>query len=76
MGMSTIDGTAIDQVLQAAVDTGAVPHVAAIAADADGIVYEGGAGPRIAGEALRATRAAGSSTARRRGCGRRRAQRP
>lgn len=49
MGMS-IDGSAVDKVLSAAVERGAVPHVAAIAADRDGIIYEGGAGPRIAGE--------------------------
>ena len=47
---ATLDGTAIDAVLRAAVDAGAVPHVAAIAADRDGIVYEGGAGVRVAGE--------------------------
>ena len=41
--------TSIDEVLQNAVDSGAVPNVAAIAADRDGIVYEGGAGPRAAG---------------------------
>ncbi len=29
---------------------GAVPHVAAIVADRDGVLYEGGAGIRIAGE--------------------------
>lgn len=46
----TIDGSGIDAVLQQGVDSGAVPHVAAIAADADGIFYEGGAGVRIAGE--------------------------
>ncbi|KQT93530.1 serine hydrolase [Marmoricola sp. Leaf446] len=46
----TIDGTRIDEVLQAAVARGAVPHVAAIAADADGVFYEGGAGVRVAGE--------------------------
>jgi methyl acetate hydrolase len=51
MGTSTIEGLAIDQVLQGAVDDGAVPHAAAIVADADGILYEGGAGPRIVGEA-------------------------
>ena len=45
-----IDGSAIDKVLQEAVGTGAVPHVAAIAADRDGVIYEGGAGVRIAGE--------------------------
>lgn len=47
---SVIDGSAIDKVLKDAVDAGAVPHVAAIAADRDGIIYEGGAGVRIAGE--------------------------
>jgi CubicO group peptidase (beta-lactamase class C family) len=46
----TIDGARIDAVLHEAVARGAVPHVAAIAADRDGILYEGGAGPRIAGE--------------------------
>jgi methyl acetate hydrolase len=39
----------IDQVLQDAVDRGAVPGVAAIAADRNGIIYEGAAGPRVAG---------------------------
>jgi methyl acetate hydrolase len=46
----SIDGADIDRVLQDAVDQGAVPHIAAIAADADGVFYEGGAGVRIAGE--------------------------
>ena len=41
--------TSIDEVLQNAVDSGAVPNVAAIAADRDGIIYEGAAGPRAAG---------------------------
>lgn len=35
---------AIDRVLQEAVEAGVVPHVAAIAADRDGTIYEGGAG--------------------------------
>ncbi|MCF7548093.1 serine hydrolase [Pseudonocardia sp. WMMC193] len=35
---------AIDRVLQEAVEAGVVPHVAAIAADRDGTVYEGSAG--------------------------------
>jgi CubicO group peptidase (beta-lactamase class C family) len=48
--MGPIHGSAIDIVLQQAVDAGAVPHVAAIAADRDGIVYEGGAGVRVVGE--------------------------
>ena len=42
-----IEGSRIDQVLQRAVDAGAVPHVAAIAADADGVFYEGAAGVRL-----------------------------
>ena len=44
-----IDRSAIDQVLQSAVDSGAVPNVAAIAADRDGVIYEGAAGPKVAG---------------------------
>ncbi|MDT3445069.1 serine hydrolase domain-containing protein [Pseudofrankia sp. BMG5.37] len=47
---TAIDGSAIDKVLKDAVATGVVPHVAAIAADRDGIIYEGGAGVRIVGE--------------------------
>ena len=46
-----LDAKSIDAVLAEAVESGKVPHVAAIAADRDGIVYEGGAGPRIVGEA-------------------------
>ena len=46
----TMDGQGIDAVLAAAVERGAVPHVAAIVADADGVLYEGGAGVRVAGE--------------------------
>ncbi|MCW2721699.1 serine hydrolase [Pseudonocardia sp.] len=46
---SSIDGAAIDRVLQDAVDSGAVPSVAAIAADRDGVIYEGAAGPKAAG---------------------------
>lgn len=41
---------AIDQVLTAAVDAGDVPNVAAIAADRDGLIYEGAAGPRAVGQ--------------------------
>jgi CubicO group peptidase (beta-lactamase class C family) len=41
--------TSIDGILQEAVDAGAVPNVAAIAGDREGIVYEGAAGPRVAG---------------------------
>ncbi len=40
----------IDKVLQDAVDSGAVPNVVAIAADRNGVIYEGAAGPRVAGE--------------------------
>ncbi|WP_214402394.1 serine hydrolase domain-containing protein [Pseudonocardia lacus] len=50
---SGFDGAAtaaIDEVLAGAVRTGAVPHVAAIVADRDGVLYEGGAGVRVAGE--------------------------
>jgi methyl acetate hydrolase len=39
----------IDSVLQAAVDAGDVPNVVAMAADADGPIYEGAAGPRAVG---------------------------
>ena len=40
----------IDSVLQAAVDSGVVPNVVAMAADAEGQIYAGAAGPRAAGE--------------------------
>jgi CubicO group peptidase (beta-lactamase class C family) len=46
---SAINGSAIDKLLSNAVASGAVPHVAAIAADWDGIIYEGAAGPRVTG---------------------------
>ena len=45
-----IDAAALDAVLQDAVDTGGVPHVAAVVADRDGVLYEGAAGPRAVGE--------------------------
>jgi len=45
-----ISGGAIVQVLEEAVAAGRVPHVGAVVADRDGILYEGGAGVRIAGE--------------------------
>src|SRR5580692_4459969 len=49
--MSTaFDGSAIDKILRDAVDSGAVPHVAAIAADRDGVIYQGAAGPREVGQ--------------------------
>lgn len=41
---------AIDAVLADAVASGAVPNVVAMAADRDGVIYEGGAGPRSPGE--------------------------
>jgi len=41
--------TSIDKVLQDAVDAGAVPNAVAVAADRDGVIYEGAAGPRVAG---------------------------
>jgi CubicO group peptidase (beta-lactamase class C family) len=40
---------AIDKVLQGAVDGGAVPNAVAIAADDDGVIYEGAAGPVAVG---------------------------
>jgi methyl acetate hydrolase len=48
--MGSLDGSAIDKVLRDAVSAGAVPHVAAIAADREGVIYEGGAGVRAVGE--------------------------
>ncbi|HEX4660446.1 MAG TPA: serine hydrolase domain-containing protein [Streptosporangiaceae bacterium] len=47
---AVIDGTSIDKVLRDAVESGAAPHVAAIAADRGGVIYEGSAGPRAVGE--------------------------
>jgi CubicO group peptidase (beta-lactamase class C family) len=47
--MATVSRTGIDEVLERAVADGAVPSVAAIAADRDGIIYEGAAGPRVVG---------------------------
>lgn len=46
---STIDGARIDAVLHDAVGRAAVPNVAAVAADRDGVVYRGAAGPRVPG---------------------------
>jgi methyl acetate hydrolase len=49
--MSTIiTRSRIDEVLEQAVANAAVPSVAAIAANRGGIVYEGAAGPRVAGK--------------------------
>ena len=45
-----IDGAGISKVLHEAVESGAAPHVAVIAADRDGVIYEGAAGPQVAGE--------------------------
>lgn len=45
---SSLDPTGIDRVLRDAVEAGAVPHVVGIVADADGVIYEGAAGPRVA----------------------------
>ena len=47
--MSTITSTRIDQVLHDAVESGVVPNVVAMAADRHGPIYEGAAGPRVAG---------------------------
>ncbi len=48
--MSASVHAAIDDVLEQAVASGAVPNVVAIGADREGIIYEGGAGPRVPGE--------------------------
>lgn len=45
-----LDGAALDRVLTDAVASGAVPHVAAVVADRNGVLYEGAAGPRAVGE--------------------------
>lgn len=46
----SIDRAPIDRVLKEAVEAGAVPHVAAIAADARAVFYEAGFGPRVGGQ--------------------------
>jgi methyl acetate hydrolase len=46
---AAMGGGRIDQVLEAAVSSGAVPCVVAMAADDHGVVYEGAAGPRTPG---------------------------
>jgi methyl acetate hydrolase len=48
--MSAITGTRIDHVLQDAVESGTVPNVVAMAANEDGTIYEGAAGPRAVGQ--------------------------
>jgi methyl acetate hydrolase len=47
--MNTIAETRIDHVLHDAVESGVVPNVVAMAANQDGPIYEGAAGPRVAG---------------------------
>jgi len=47
---STDTLSSIDEVLEEAVASGAVPNAVAIAADRDGVIYEGAAGSRVAGE--------------------------
>jgi methyl acetate hydrolase len=41
--------SSIDALLQNAVNSGAVPNAVGIAADREGVIYEGAAGPRVAG---------------------------
>jgi len=49
-GQNTITRSRVDEVLAQAVADGAVPSVTAIAADRSGIIYEGAAGSRVAGQ--------------------------
>jgi hypothetical protein len=55
--MTTVARSGIDDVLRQAIDNGAVPNVAAIAADRHGIIYEGGrklqVDPEVGGRAGR-----------------------
>jgi methyl acetate hydrolase len=44
------NSSSIDQVLNDAVGSGGVPHVVAIAADENGVIYQGAAGPRTVGD--------------------------
>lgn len=46
---SSLDPTGIDRVLREGVEKRAVPQVVGIVADRDGVIYEGAAGPRVAG---------------------------
>jgi methyl acetate hydrolase len=48
--MSSSVRSAIDELLEQAVAAGAVPSVVAIAADREGIIYEGAAGSRVPGQ--------------------------
>ena len=57
-----LDASAIDRVLSDAVASGAVPHVAAVVADRDGIVYEGAAGPRAVDRTTRSPSTRGSDS--------------
>ena len=49
--MSSSVKSSVDAVLEQAVASGAVPSVVALAADRNGIIYEGAAGSRVAGQA-------------------------
>jgi CubicO group peptidase (beta-lactamase class C family) len=46
-----MNSSAIDQLLQAAVDSGKVPNIVAVIGDRDGARYAGSAGTRVAGDA-------------------------
>ena len=48
--MSAITGTRVDEVLQQAVESGAVPNVVATAANGEGPIYEGAFGPKAVGK--------------------------
>jgi CubicO group peptidase (beta-lactamase class C family) len=48
--MSAITATRIDEVLQRAVESGTVPNVVAMAANAEGPIYEGAFGPKAVGK--------------------------
>ena len=48
--MSTLDPSSLDAVLRQAVDSGAVPGVAAVVSGRDGVLYEGAAGRLHAGD--------------------------
>ncbi len=48
--MSSSVKSSVDAVLEQAVASRAVPNVVAVAADRDGVIYEGAAGPRVAGQ--------------------------
>lgn len=48
--MSAITGTRVDEILQNAVESGTMPNVVAVAANADGPIYEGAFGPKAVGK--------------------------